>query len=172
MPRPSPADYASFYAGYVDRVPEDDVVPALIDQKARTLAFLRDVREDEAGNLHSPYTWTPRQVLGHVLDAERVFTYRALRFARNDPRELASFDEHLYVNEGGFDARSFAGLVDEYEALRTATLCLFQNLKPDAWDRRGVANGASVTVRALAYITLGHERHHLGILAKRLGRSF
>jgi hypothetical protein len=169
--RPEATEYAPYYEKYVTRVPEGDIVTVLDDQLRETVAFLEGVPADQATVLHPPYTWSIKQVVGHVNDCERIFGYRALRFARNDATPLPGFDQDVYVKEANFDALPLADLVAEFEALRRANVCFFRSLSPAAWARGGVANDNPVTVRALAYIMAGHVRHHLAILRRRLGQA-
>jgi hypothetical protein len=171
MARPEPSEYALHYGNYIGLVPEEDIVEALRSEIARTLEVLRAVPEDESLRRHPPYTWSIRQVVGHLIDSERVFGYRALRFARGDATPLPGFDENAYAAEAGSDRIALSALADEFEAIRRSHLGLFAGLPEDAWDRRGVANQAEVSVRALAYVVVGHERHHMGIVRKRLGRG-
>src|SRR5262245_28850611 len=171
MPRPAPTDFGPFYTGYVDLVPEDDILPVMAKQHNEMLALLRRISESESMVRHAPYTWSTKEVVGHLIDGERIFTYRALRFAREDATPLPSFDENPYVTSGAFDRLPLTTLVEEFEAVRQATLCLFRNLPAEAWNRRGTANNAEITVNAVAYIVVGHVRHHGGILRKRHGRA-
>jgi hypothetical protein len=171
MPRPATIDYAPYYETYVSKVPEADVLPVLRSEIENTLAFLRGVPAAEETRLHAPYTWTFRQVLGHLIDAERIFAYRAVRFARGDTTPLPGFDEGPYVFVGEFDRLPLAEWAAEFEAVRRTTVMLFEHLPASAWERRGVASDAEMSVRALAYCIAGHERHHVGILRKRLGMA-
>ena len=168
--RPDPTEYASFYETYIKLVPEPDILPKLEKQIEETLRFLRGVSDVEAETRHAPYTWSVKQVVGHLIDCERIFGVRALRFARHDPTPLPGFDENPYVEHARFDARTLDSLAREFEYLRRSHLLFFRGLDADDWLRSGVANGHPVTVRALAYVLAGHERHHLNILHKRLGR--
>lgn len=169
MPTPSPADYAAFYANYVSLVPEGDVLAALALEQARTTDFLTRIPAAEERIHHPPYTWTIRQVIGHVLDTERVFALRALWFARGGTAELPGFDEELFAANSPHGHIPLPDLVAEYNHIRSATRHLFTQLDEVAWERRGIASGAAITVRALAYCVVGHERHHLNILRKRWG---
>jgi hypothetical protein len=169
MAKPEANEYASYYGKYVMLVPEDDVVVALRSEIAQTVALLNGVADRDASICHSPYTWTIKQVVGHLTDAERVFGYRALRFARGDSTPLPGFDENHYAQFAKSDQRPLADLTAEFEALRNSHLWLFQNLPDTAWKERGSANGNDVSVCALAYIIVGHERHHTTILRRRLG---
>jgi hypothetical protein len=171
MPRPHPDEYAPFYAGYVSLVPEEDVLPLLAAGREATARLLDGVGEAEGDARHAPYTWSVKEVVGHLIDGERIFGYRALRFARGDATDLPGFDENAYVAAGRFDRLALADLAAEFAALRRSHELLFAGLPPEAWGRRGVANGAPVSVRALATILVGHERHHAAILARRLGRE-
>ncbi len=171
MPRPDATEFAPFYRGYTHLVPEDDVLTAMRTEGDKTAAFLRGVPEVEAVRLHPPFTWTVRQVVGHLTDAERVFGYRALRFARGDTTPLPGFDENTYAAAADVSRVPLADLAAEFESLRRSHVYLFGRLAPADWDRRGEANGQAVSVRALAYIMVGHERHHAAILRRRLGAA-
>jgi len=158
--RPNFDEYTEFYAGYVARIGDQDVLEVIHQQHPRTLELLRSISEDQALFRPAPGEWTIKEVVGHMSDTERVFAYRALRFSRNDPQELLGFEQDDYIRESIFNDRLFSDLIDEFEALRRANLYLFQNLTPEMLLRRGIASKASVTVRALVYMTAGHEIHH------------
>lgn len=168
MPRPAPGDFAPFYAKYMDLVPEDDIQAVLSKQLDEFLALMRPVAEETGNMRHPPYSWSVKQVVGHLADSERVFGYRALRFARGDTTPLPGFEENDYARTAESDRVRLADLVSEFEAIRRSHIWLFRNLPAEAWDRDGTANGARVTVRALAFIMAGHVRHHGAILKKRL----
>ncbi len=168
MSRPNVTDYATFYETYVSLVPEDDVLQAMKSQTDELFPFLRGITEQVACLRHPPYTWSVKEVIGHLIDAERVFAYRALRFARNDATPLAGFDENNYMQAAEFDRYLFRDLAEEFESLRRSNLLFFNNLPATAWSRIGVASENKVTVNALAYIIVGHVRHHTAILRKRL----
>jgi hypothetical protein len=168
MSRPDPTEYAAYYGKYLALVPEEDVLAAMQAQWVKTLAVLGACPEEEANARHRPYTWTVKQVVGHLTDSERVFGYRALRVARGDATPLPGFDENAFAAAGDFDRRTLSDLAAEFEAVRRSHLLLFGSLPDAAWVRRGVANGSEISVRAIAYIIVGHERHHAGILRKRL----
>ena len=169
--KPEATEYAAPYETYVRLVPDGNVITLLGRQMDETLALLRDVPESVAETLHAPYTWSIKEVVGHIADCERIFADRAFRFARGDTTELPGMDEHVYVRHARSNARSLPDLLDEYEAVRRSTFLFLQSLNAEAWLRSGVANGFSVTVRALASIIAGHERHHVNILRKRLSAS-
>jgi hypothetical protein len=171
MPRPHPSEYASSYGPYLALVPEEDILAAMASELARTLALLGAVPDEVARVCHPPHTWTTKQVVGHLADSERIFGYRALCVARGDSTSLPGFDENAYAQAGDFDQCSLSDLVAEFQAVRQSCLCLFKNLSATRWSQHGTANGNDVSVRALAYIIVGHERHHTAILRQRLSAS-
>jgi uncharacterized damage-inducible protein DinB len=167
--RPDATEYAPFYANYVAGVPESDIVSVLRDSGREITAALAAIPESRGGFRYAEGKWSVRELVGHVSDAERIFSYRALRLARGDATPLPAFEENDYARVAGSDARTLADLVDELRAVRESTLRLFASLPNEAWTRKGVASGREVSVRALAYITAGHARHHLKILRERYG---
>jgi hypothetical protein len=167
-PGPLAADeFSPYYEKYVSLVPDGDIVTTLEDQISETLDILRGVSEGEAETLQPPYTWTFKEVVGHLADTERVMAYRAMRIARDDRTPLPGFDQNDYVRAAHFTTSPLSDLAAEFLAVREATVWLLRNLDGPAWLRRGTANGAEVSVRALAHIIAGHERHHAAILRER-----
>mgnify|MGYP001608675501 FL=1 len=165
--RPADKEYASFYAGYVALVPEGDLFVLLEEQAAGTQKLLRPLGEPKSQHRYAPDKWSIREVIGHLADSERVFTYRALRFARADATPLPGYDEKLWAQTTNAHARTMASLLDDLQVLRMATLSLFRGFAEADWERSGMANNNPVTVRALAYIVAGHERHHVKIVKER-----
>ena len=133
--------------------------------------MLGTLSEARALHRYAPGKWSVKEVLGHLCDTERIYAYRALRFARNDATPLPGFEEDDYVPAGRFDARPLRDLLDEWQAVRSATLALYRGLDGDALLRRGVANGNLISVRAMAWLAAGHALHHLGVLRERYGVS-
>ncbi len=170
--RPESNEYSSFAANYVARVPDGDFLTFLEGQTANLFPLLRSISEDKSLTRYAPGKWSLRESLLHVADSERIFTYRALRVARNDQTNLPGFEQDDYIVPSEAGQRSWASIVDELEAVRGATLQLFRNLPESAWTRMGNANGNPVSVRALAYITAGHVEHHLELLRKRYLPAF
>ncbi|SRR6266849_5051783 len=165
--RPEPGEYAPFYETYISKVKGSDILGILEAQRLQ-MAQLFAARSERDGNFrYAPGKWTVKEVLGHVTDAERIFTYRALRIARGDQTPLASFEQDDYVRGGNFAERTLADLAEEFGLVRAASIALFRSLQREAWQRRGVANEKEVTVRALAFIVAGHELHHRLILEER-----
>ena len=167
--RPEPTEYPSFYHGYITTVPEGDVVELLRAGGRELLEAVERVPEERGGHRYGPDKWTIREVIGHLLDAERIFTYRALRIARGDQTLLPGFDENAYVKSAGSDQRTLAGLARELAAVRESTVLLFESFPDEVWARTGNANGKPMSVRALAYVVAGHPMHHLRILRERYG---
>lgn len=165
--RPDPAEFAPFYAGYVGRIPDGDLLATLEAQVGEYFQTLNPITEAKAGFAYAPGKWTIKELLGHVVDAERVFSYRAMRIARGDETPLPGFDENAWVPLSGANDRTLADLLGEFRAVRGATLALLRHLPADSVTRRGVASGKEVSVRALAWVIAGHASHHLGILRER-----
>ena len=164
---PEPVEVAPYYFTYINRIQGDDVVGVLESQLDETLAFLSGLSEEKSLHRYAPEKWSFRQVLNHVNDTERVFLFRALWFARGFDSPLPSFDEKISAATARADEVSWARHVEEFRAVRLATLTFFRNLPAEAWMRSGIASGNPFTVNALAYITAGHLAHHMAILRER-----
>ncbi|MGZ4787660.1 MAG: DinB family protein [Terriglobales bacterium] len=162
--RPTEQEYAPFYADYVNRAPEEDVAAALEAQSHYTLDVLNSFTDEQAGRLHGTTKWTLKETLGHLCDAERVFSYRAMRIARGDKTPLASFEQDDYVAAGNFNDRDWDELIAEFAALRQATIAFARGTSAEHLQRVGTASGKSVSARALLYITVGHERRHIELI--------
>jgi uncharacterized damage-inducible protein DinB len=167
MTRPEPDEYAAYYEKYISLVPGNDITSALEKQRVQTMQLLAVRSERESNFRYAADKWSVKDVLGHISDTERIFTYRALRIARGDQTPMEGFEQDDYVRSGGFNERPLASLVEEFANVRSASLALFRSLGKEAWLRRGIANENEVSVRALAYITAGHELHHRNILEER-----
>ena len=166
--RPAPDEYAPALAGYVGRIAEhEDILVALARQHEELLAWLGRVPPGGGDHRYAPEKWSIKEVVGHLSDTERVWAYRALRIGRGDATPLPGFDDQAYVPEQRAADRPLADLVEEWDAVRRATLTLLRNLPPGAWTRRGMASDLPISVRALAYVTAGHVRHHLEVLEAR-----
>ena len=169
IPRPANSEYAPSYAAYVDAVPDGDLLVLLETQCRETQNMLRGISEQESRHRYAPGKWSIREVIGHVNDAERVFTYRALRFARGDATPLPSFDENAWASASNADERSLEEHAHELAAIRSSTVAMFRGFSGEQFARTGMASGHQISVRALAYIVAGHERHHVRILRERYG---
>jgi hypothetical protein len=157
--RPEAGEYAPYYEKYISLVPDGDILRTLEHQVSETATLL--ARPEADGNLrYAAGKWSAKEALGHVIDTERVFSYRAMRISRNDKTPLAGFEQDDYVKYGPFTGSTLAALVEEFTAVRKASVLMFHALDEAAWARRGVASDKEVTVRALAYMIAGHELHH------------
>jgi DinB superfamily len=165
--RPDHSEAAEYYFTYINQVGDGDIRSLLESQASQTLAQLRSLGDDESLYRYAPDKWSIRQVVSHVNDTERAFVFRALWFARGFESPLPSFDQNVAIAGAGADDRSWNSHIEEFQAIRSATLAFFHNLPASAWMRRGIASGYPFTVRALAYITAGHVNHHVRILRER-----
>ena len=165
--RPAAKEFAAYYSTYVDLITSDDILGTLQSQLDMTLSALTGISEEKSLHRYSAEKWSIRQLLNHVADTERVFVYRALWFARGFDTALPGFDQNVAVPAAAAEQFSWASHVEDFRAVRAATLTFFRNLPEEAWDRSGVASGNPVTVRALAYIIAGHVEHHIAILQER-----
>src|SRR5215468_6546626 len=166
LTRPSPDEYASYYEKYISLLPEGNIVTTLEQQGRNTLELLRGLDESQGASRYAADKWSVKEVFGHMIDSERVFAYRALRFARNDLTPLPGYEQDDYVRHGNFDERTLADLAAEFETVRKSSIQLFRSLREEAWSHRGTANENPVTVRALAHIIGGHEAHHVDVIRK------
>jgi len=169
LTRPADNEYAQHYAGYVSLVRDGDFLEQLQRQGRDVAALLGKVSEDRSRFRYAEGKWSIREVAGHLSDSERVFTYRALTFARADATPLPPYDENAWGAASNADDRPMRAHVEEMQAVRAATLALFRGFSDVEWTRWGTASGHKITVRALAYIVLGHETHHLKVLRERYG---
>lgn len=169
MQRPAADEYSSSFQGYVDLVPDGDVLEHLDQQARRSVALLTAAGKAKGDHAYAPGKWTVKRLWQHVVDGERLFAYRAMCIARGEQVSLPAFDENVYAANDGSDGRNLADIVAEYSAVRAATLLLFRGFDALAWTRRGTANHKPASVRSLLWITAGHELHHLAVLRERYG---
>ena len=165
--RPEATEYVPYYQKYISLVPEGDVLKSLEQQLETTLTLLRGIPESQADSRYAPDKWSIKELVGHLIDSERIFAYRAMRFARNDETPLPGFEQDDYIRNAAFDSSRLADLASELEHLRRSNLYMFRHLEEAAWQRRGIANDAEISVRAIVYIMAGHELHHMEILRTR-----
>lgn len=166
LSRPESTEFAAYHRNYIASVPEGDILDILAKQPGEYRQLLTGITDSVASD--ASRKWSIKQMLGHVCDAERVMSYRALRFARGDETELPGFEQDDYVREANSNARTLDDLLTEFEALRKSTVALFRSLPPETEKRRGIANGNPLSVRALAYIAAGHAQHHYDAIKTRL----
>lgn len=165
--RPSDSDYPEYYRRYVALIEHDDVLEVLADQVDTVMSMFAEMDEARTLFRYADGKWSIREVLGHLLDCERIFGMRALCIARGEQQPLPGFEENDYVANAIFDERPLESILDEWQALRIANLILFQSFDDDAWSRSGIANHKPITTNALAWIIAGHTVHHLNILRDR-----
>jgi hypothetical protein len=169
--KPAAGEYNPYYSRYIDLVPDGDILSTLASQIGLTVSTLRAISDAGSLKRYAPGKWSIREMLGHMNDAERIFAYRALRIARGDQTPLPGFEQDDYIAPGHFDSRPWPSLIEEFDSIRASNLALFRGFNDEAWRRQGTASNNPVTVRALAYIIAGHERHHLNMLHEKYGVS-
>ena len=167
MSRPSSNEYAPFYETYISLVPEADLQQAMKNSIQEMKSFLESIPRDKADYAYAPGKWSIKQLIQHVVDAERVFAYRALCVARGEKQNLPGFDENEYARTAEVSHRNLADLGDEFVAVRISSIRLFNSFTPEALVEMGTANGKPITARALGFIIIGHWRHHQRILRER-----
>ena len=165
--KPSAEEYAPYYETYISKVNINDLIDALEKGQTEVIKFIQTIPLDKLDYRYQEGKWSIKEIIVHLMDVERIFTYRALRFSRNDQTALAGFDEEEYVPESNASDRSLQSLSDEYIALRRSTIEFFKNITPEMSLRMGIANGKEISVRALGYIIPGHEIHHINVIKER-----
>lgn len=167
MDRPDKNEYPCWEKDHIQLVPDGDVIDFLKDQQKRTVQFFGNISPHKEEYRYAPDKWSLREVIGHCLDAERIFAYRALRFSRRDSNPLPGFDENEYVKQSGYNSIPLKHLKDEFNALRESNIFLFSGFTDEMLLRRGKASDYTISVRAIIYITAGHLEHHLNIIKER-----
>lgn len=165
--RPEPDEYDEQFRAYVERVPDGDIARTLGRQKDEVFTFLRGLTEDVGWKRYADDKWSLREVVGHVIDCERMFGARALAVARGEPLEMPGFDGDAWVAAADHDERTLASLANEFRDLRASHATFFEHISGAAWTRPGKANGQPVTARALAWIMAGHADHHMAVIRER-----
>ena len=165
--RPGRDEYADYYHTYVGIVPTGSVVAHLRKQCSDISAFFEALSEERLDSRYEPGKWTMKEVLGHVIDSERVFADRAMRFARGDTTPLPGIDQNVLMAGAEFQERALGSMLSEFNHLRSANLDLFESFTPEILLRRGVASEVSFSVRSLVFIIAGHADHHLRVLKER-----
>lgn len=162
-----PDEYGEYYSGYIQQVKDSDLEMALLENQKSTLSLLQSLDEKSALYRYQEGKWSVKEVIGHVIDTERIFSYRALALARGESASLAGYDHNKYVNVAGFDRFSVIDLQNHYRISREYTLSLFGSFNRNELLKRGIVNGAAFTVRGLGYVIAGHELHHIGVLKEK-----
>lgn len=167
MTQPDFKEIPAFYRSYVENVKDLDVLDALRESSKVALHIFRGIPEDMGSYRYADGKWSIKELLNHMMDAERIFAYRALRFARNDKTDLPGFEENDYAPQANAHGRTVARIADEMERLRASTLDLFSSFTPAMMDRTGTANNNRISVLHLGYIIAGHETHHRKVIVER-----
>lgn len=166
---PQPKEYSAFYEDYIDLVDTENVIQMLIQQGQKTYAIIQQLTPEEAGHRYADDKWSVQEIIGHLVDTERIMAYRALCISRGEDTPLPGYDHEDYVEQAHFESRSLQSLSTEYDALRNANISMFNSFDKEQIKRTGTANNATLSVRALAYIIAGHEKYHLNILEEKYG---
>ena len=167
MSRPEKTEYAQFYETYVSLVNESDVVSAMQKQADEVSDLFSRISDEKGLYAYAEGKWTINELLGHLIDGERIFAYRAFRISRRDKTPLAGFDQNPYIENADYNSVKLAKLLAEFSLLRQSNILLFNNISDEMWTRKGIASDNEISVRALAYIMVGHIRHHVKILKDR-----
>lgn len=165
--RPSTTEYPAYFQDYMKLVPEGNIVALFKEQERQTSNLLQGLTDEQARFAYDNEKWTIKEVIGHLTDSERIMSYRLLTIARGDVTPLPGFHEDSYVLQAKFTEMTVASLLAQYKAVRASTIALLESLHDQDWVRQGMANGHVTSVRSLAYIMLGHERHHHNVLHDR-----
>ena len=165
--KPAETEYAPYFHTYIGKVPQNNLIEALNDSHQKLLAFLRGLPKEKHNYSYAEGKWSITELVGHLIDCERVFAYRALTFARNDKALLPGFDEDAYAVESNAGKRSMESLLEEYLCLRKCNILFFESLTDEMLMRKGTANGKEITVRAIGFIISGHELHHMEVIKER-----
>ncbi|AXG71197.1 DinB superfamily protein [Kordia sp. SMS9] len=167
IPFPNANEYNPYFESFVQQYKGEDIVAALSKGAEEVTELMASLKEEQLQSAYAEGKWTIKEVLQHIMDTERIFCNRALRFARNDKTDLPGFDQDEYVPYSGANERNSMEMLREYNAIRQATITLFKSFTDEMLARVGVASGNEITVRALAYITAGHEKHHINVINER-----
>jgi hypothetical protein len=167
MSHPLDTEYSPYFQPYVAHVPEDEILPAMRSQIDALDVLLDRVAPERETYTYGEGKWTIRQIIGHLIDGERVFGYRLLCIARGETQNLPGFDQDEYMANAPYEHVELEDLLSEFRLVRLSNIAMLRTLDETAWTRMGMANGAPVSVRALSYIMVGHLRHHMGVLRER-----
>lgn len=165
--KPNPGDYAQYYERYISLLPDEDIISILEDQKKTTEEFLKTLSEEQGNISYAEGKWTIKEVVGHIIDVERVMAYRALCFSRGETQSLPGFEQDDYITNGNYNNRTSSDLISEFVAVRNANLFMVKSFSEEMLKRSGIASENKVTVLALIYIIAGHEKHHINIIKEK-----
>lgn len=161
------SEFHPYYKYYIDNASDTDILKGLKANLKTIITFLNTIPEDKQDYAYTEGKWTIKDLLIHIIDTERIFAYRALRISRGDVTPLAGFEQDDYVTNANALNRTYNSIIEEYTAVRKATITLFKSFDSNVLIREGLASDASVSVRALGYMITGHENHHIQIIKER-----
>lgn len=167
MNRPNENEFAPYYKRYIDLVPDGDIISIMIEQQKDVEDILSSIDEETSKFRYAENKWSVREVIGHVIDGERIFAYRALRFSRNDKTELPGFNQDNFMLNSIYHNVPIKNLLEEFILLRKANILMLQSFTEEMWNRTGIANNNFATVKAIAYLSVGHCKHHLNVLKEK-----
>ena len=165
--KPNPGDYAPYYERYISLLPDEDILKILEEQKISSEKFLKTISEDQGNYSYAEGKWTIKEVIGHIIDVERVMAYRALCFSRGEKQNQPGFEQDDYIVNGNYNNRTLSDLISEFVAMRNANLFMVKSFSDEMLKQSGIASDNKVTVLALIYIIAGHERHHIKIIKEK-----
>ncbi|MEO8150625.1 MAG: DinB family protein [Bacteroidia bacterium] len=165
--KPHATDYPSYYGTYINKVTGDDLITALVINFSETEKLIKTITEENLNYRYAEGKWTIKEILVHLMDAERIFAYRALRFARQDKTDLPGFEENDYAPASKASSRNIDSIMQEFAALRKSTIELYKSFDEEQLNQSGTANNNRITVRSLGYSTAGHELHHIQVIRER-----
>lgn len=165
--KPGENEYAQYYKPYVESITSENIIEVLENQLCEVEEFFKNIDEEKSNYRYAENKWSIKEVLGHLVDSERIFACRALRVSRSDPNQLVIFDENLYIQESNYSSIPLKVILDEFILLRKSTIMMFKGMTEEMMLRKGLINGIDITVRAIAYITAGHTLHHLNVIKER-----
>jgi len=160
-------EYLPYYANYINKADCSNLISGLEDLSVKTLSFFDSIPNERYEYQYAEGKWTIKKIIQHIIDAERVFSYRALCFAREDKTPLPSFDENNYAKVCLANSRSVKSLLDEYAALKQSTISLFKSFNDEVLKNIGIASGGEMSVRAIGFVIVGHEKHHIDVIKEK-----
>ncbi|HEY0030382.1 MAG TPA: DinB family protein [Bacteroidia bacterium] len=167
MKRPQSSEYAAFYEGYISLVKNENIIKGMQDQILDLQSLISNVPNDKEDHAYAAGKWTIKEVIGHIIDTERIMAYRAFRMSRKDKTQLSGFDENAFISNSNFNDRTLYDLAHEFALVRESNIALFKSFTEEMINEIGNANGKEISVRALLYIIVGHTIHHMNVVREK-----
>ncbi|MDH7603640.1 MAG: DinB family protein [Melioribacter sp.] len=165
--KPDTNEYPTYYKQYVDLIDSENILEILETQLQEVENLFNSIDEEKSNFRYAEKKWSIKEVLGHLIDSERIYSCRILRVSRNDPNQLVTFDENLFIEESNYSSLKLKDILNEFILLRKSTILMLKGMKEEMYSRTGIINGQNITVRALAYIIAGHALHHCNVIKER-----